>query len=64
MFAVRHNNLSVVWTKSLQHSDEEKILLETIHAIYSLYLTEANVAITHANNTSLTSFNSIYVCVS
>lgn len=54
--------MSVVWTESLQHSDEEKILLEKIHAVHLLSLTEANIAITHTNCTSLTSFNSIYVC--
>lgn len=51
MFAFRRNNMSVVWTESLQHSDGEKFLLETIHTIYSLNLTEANIAITHTNNT-------------
>lgn len=61
MFVVRHINRSVFWTESVQHSDKEKISLETIHAKYALNLTEANIAITHANNTSLTSFNSIYV---
>lgn len=38
--------MSVVWTESLQHADEEKNFLETIHAIYSLNFTESLTQIT------------------